>query len=854
MRADPPTAHQVCRRFRCWCLIAPFAAMASMADAATTQKTTRYEAESATLSGAVVSSSQAGFSGSAYADYVNATADFIEWTVSAEATGAAELIFRYALQSGDRPLEIKVNGVVAAASLSFPATGAWTTWGNTAVLTVTLNAGTNTIRATATGSSGGNLDYLQVKETQIPIAGPLMTVYAGQNLTGTSATVDATHVVYSAATIPGGLDNQISSFVLSEGYMAVIADPADGLNPSKVYIAANGPLTVNSLPAGFDDAISFLRVVPWENVNKKGFCGGNDSYRSKFDHSWYYDWTKGVARGQRASGPEYVPMCWDERYAQINDFLAQDQVTHLLSFNEPDGVNQANMPDIVAAVALHKELQKAGLRLGSPACEEQDATGTGRWLTEFMAEADAQGVRVDYINVHWYDWDGVSQNKSADPVDIANRLKAYLCNVYKAYRKPIWITEFNANPARSREVQDAFLQEILPYLDDCGYVERYAYYQWNTTMKFVDDVTGELTTTGQIYNDHQSPMAYIEGALPGPWLDADIGTSHVGATVYNGNFTVSGSGTGITGVADGCRFVYQPVSGDATITAYVRGQIWRNNETTAGVMIRQDLTAGSPRASMALSWSNGARFRTRSVASGSTATTTQTGIPKYPYWVRLVRKNDTFTGYTSPDGITWTQVGSPTTIAMGTNVHVGMAVTSNSDGGFNDAIFKQVSVTETLGQSIYIDWTRNTFSKPFATTLTTGNPDGDPFTNLQEFAFGLDPTSSSPSTLSFTSGGADLQTGPPAPMLLPLSGGGEGFHAVFARRKDHVAADLIYTPEFSADLAAWTASNAGLMIAGENAAGTMEVVSVPYPETVPVADSGEPDQAPKFFRIRLLQQ
>lgn len=65
--------------------------------------------------------------------------------------------------------------------------------------------------------------------------------------------------------------------------MAVVADPEDGTNPSKVYIAADGPLTVNSLPIKFDNAISFLRVVPWINTLKKGFGGANDPPRSK-DH------------------------------------------------------------------------------------------------------------------------------------------------------------------------------------------------------------------------------------------------------------------------------------------------------------------------------------------------------------------------------------------------------------------------------------------------------------------------------------------------------------------------------------------------------------------------------------------
>jgi hypothetical protein len=46
--------------------------------------------------------------------------------------------------------------------VNFPATGAWTSYA-TASATVTLAAGTNTIRATATTVDGGpNVDYLDV--------------------------------------------------------------------------------------------------------------------------------------------------------------------------------------------------------------------------------------------------------------------------------------------------------------------------------------------------------------------------------------------------------------------------------------------------------------------------------------------------------------------------------------------------------------------------------------------------------------------------------------------------------------------------------------------------------------------
>jgi len=72
-----------------------------------------------------------------------------------------ELQFRYGLESGDRPLEIKVNGQIVESGLSFPATGSWSTWETVSTVQI-LNAGINTVRATAIGYSGANLDHLKV--------------------------------------------------------------------------------------------------------------------------------------------------------------------------------------------------------------------------------------------------------------------------------------------------------------------------------------------------------------------------------------------------------------------------------------------------------------------------------------------------------------------------------------------------------------------------------------------------------------------------------------------------------------------------------------------------------------------
>jgi alpha-L-fucosidase len=125
-----------------------------------------FEAEDATLSQAAVATNHTGFSGTGFVDYVNTTGSYVEWKVTVDAATTAALGIRYANgqasgQTVNRPMAISVNGGPPV-TVNFPGSGGWDTW-QTASLTAQLNAGDNTIRATATTANGGpNVDWLQI--------------------------------------------------------------------------------------------------------------------------------------------------------------------------------------------------------------------------------------------------------------------------------------------------------------------------------------------------------------------------------------------------------------------------------------------------------------------------------------------------------------------------------------------------------------------------------------------------------------------------------------------------------------------------------------------------------------------
>lgn len=124
-----------------------------------------------------------GFTGTGYLDFQNAGGDYIEWTVTTPHAGNHPIAFRYALgnASAARPLAVAVNGRTVIDGLPFPNTGAGEAgWANYQVVStnVLLTKGVNTIRVSATGSSGPNLDHLSVT-TPVPPPANATVLYDG---------------------------------------------------------------------------------------------------------------------------------------------------------------------------------------------------------------------------------------------------------------------------------------------------------------------------------------------------------------------------------------------------------------------------------------------------------------------------------------------------------------------------------------------------------------------------------------------------------------------------------------------------------------------------------------------------
>ena len=203
----------------------------------------------------------------------------------------------------------------------------------------------------------------------------------------------------------------------------------------------------------------------------------------------------------------------------------------------------------------------------------------------------------------------------------------------------------------------------------------------------VDEITGINTNAGTVW----SFATLAPQPLRSPWQSQTIGSVGAAgsASFNNGVFVLAGSGADIWGTADAFRYVFVPVTGDATIVARVTSVQNIDPWSKAGLMIRENLSASAINAGIAVTPGNGVTWQYRPTNGGSTSYNNTTG-PNAPYWVKLVRSGAVFTGYSSSDGVTWIQLGAAT-VTMASSAYIGLALTSHNNASLCTATFDNVT-------------------------------------------------------------------------------------------------------------------------------------------------------------------
>jgi regulation of enolase protein 1 (concanavalin A-like superfamily) len=125
---------------------------------------------------------------------------------------------------------------------------------------------------------------------------------------------------------------------------------------------------------------------------------------------------------------------------------------------------------------------------------------------------------------------------------------------------------------------------------------------------------------------------------------------------------------------------------------------------------------------MLVSAGKGTAFQRRPVASQESVHTSGPSTTA-PYWVKLTRTGSTFEAYASADGSSWTLVGSES-IAMGSTIYAGLAVSSHVDGARSTATFTNVTITGT--PTLPSGWSQQDIGSVAA--AGSGSGDGGAFT------------------------------------------------------------------------------------------------------------------------------
>jgi hypothetical protein len=189
-------------------------------------------------------------------------------------------------------------------------------------------------------------------------------------------------------------------------------------------------------------------------------------------------------------------------------------------------------------------------------------------------------------------------------------------------------------------------------------------------------------------------------------------TASVGSFVEApvGTYTMTATGADIWYAADEFHFAWKTLSGVGSIVARVESVEQTHVWAKAGVMIRETLDADSKFAAVYMTStnedgtaSNGCRFQVRTdtaidaTSDSSVASSEQTAITA-PYWVKLERDiAGNFRGYYSSDGVIWqSMTWNPQFITMGSNVYIGLAVTSHDAALTCQAVFSNVTTTGTV--------------------------------------------------------------------------------------------------------------------------------------------------------------
>ncbi|BCA94739.1 hypothetical protein TUM19329_11000 [Legionella antarctica] len=310
-------------------------------------------------------------------------------------------------------------------------------------------------------------------------------------------------------------------------------------------------------------------------------------------------------------------------------------------------------------------------------------TGTENFLEAKPGlNIDSNGKPGVMVQNKWRVWDGETWSFNTK-VNYDTMLTANM-----GYRLPDNSLIFNATGWNKLLRTSSFDSETIGY-DFVGYdrfigVDDFALKNYGVIYGIGQNTTNEAVLKTTI----------TQAPLPAVWADMDIDDvflNYKGNAGYlNGRFVLTTYGAGIGNQSDSLHYTYKKMQGDGEITARVTAFALAND--SAGLMMRETLNGTSKQVSQLLYPLRTPKYTAFQVRSrvGGYPSSSRTDNIAVPYWLRIKRTGDIFTGFISPDGITWKQTSSAT-VPMANEIYVGLAASAARHRWYMDgATFENV--------------------------------------------------------------------------------------------------------------------------------------------------------------------
>ncbi|MFW5656522.1 MAG: carbohydrate-binding protein [Bacteroidota bacterium] len=285
----------------------------------------KIEAENYTSMSGIQTQTTSDVGGGENVGWINA-GDWLDYTVNVATAGQYDVTFRLASLSNGAKFDLKNESTVLT-SVNEPATGGWQTW-TSVTKTVTLSAGTQTLRILATGD-GWNYNWMEFTEASAPATYTLGVT----NGSGDGNYEEGTVVNISANAAPTG-----QQFDAWTGDVANVAD-VNNANTSITMPSENTSITATykDIPSGEDGTITVRAALT---------SGSSDVLELRLDDVTVKSWTIGSSYAEYShsgiSGSKDVKIYFQDNgtnakldYINVNGtiYQAEDQADNTAAWD-----------------------------------------------------------------------------------------------------------------------------------------------------------------------------------------------------------------------------------------------------------------------------------------------------------------------------------------------------------------------------------------------------------------------------------------------------------------------------------------------------------------------------------------